>query len=106
MRFPIPLGGAGLTPAAGPVDQDDVLAGVRVGKGVVNRSGGVGFGVPVEAGLGEGARVVLAAGEYPCIDPRRHGRHVAGMPEVVNSPFFQVGVPMDATLRLLKVGRC
>ena len=34
-------------------------------------------------------------------------RHAGvSVPEVVNSPFFQAGVPMDASLRLLKVGRC
>ena len=29
-----------------------------------------------------------------------------GMPEVVNSPIFQAGAPMDAPPGLLKVGRC
>ena len=28
------------------------------------------------------------------------------VPEVVNSPIFQAGVPMDALPRLLKMGRC
>ena len=55
-------------------------------------------------GLNVAVTEQLADHPQGLLEGQRAGRE--GMPEVVNSPIFQAGAPMDAPPGLLKVGRC